>query len=114
MRISDWSSDVCSSDLGAAGQAEHAGKQPGEIEQSAAARCSAADRRNQRLRGLRGDLVQRGQGHALEAVEAQAAAADRTGQALFEHVEIGRASCRGRWGEVVEISGGAVTLKKKT
>src|SRR3546814_18047037 len=84
LRISDWSSDVCSSDLpGAGGSHPHPCRQP---QQPHGRGC--------------GD----GQGHCEAAAPKSA---DRV------QTEIGSASCRERVCQSVEISGVAVSLKKK-
>src|SRR3546814_15934421 len=100
MRISDWSSDVCSSDL--------------LLDQAAKADAALGRRRR------RQDLAR-----ALEQVEAVGQRGEHQGGGAAEHhqrghddgetsaLEIGRASCRERVGQYVSISGVAVTLKKK-
>src|SRR3546814_16441092 len=87
MRISDWSSDVCSSDLG-----------PGEIERDAAAFAPARDPR-EHIAGAEADIE-----------DAPRAVADTTRPAPA----IGRASCWERVCQYVEISVVAVSFQQKT
>src|SRR3546814_12435015 len=110
MRISDWSSDVCSSDLD---------------DRAPAAGATARTGDDAGGRGLGGrDLP--GIGLPLRAGEDRDSAgrpagvvphppglpdADRPGP--DRGPEIGRASCRGRVGQYVSISVVAVSLKKK-
>src|SRR3546814_18012649 len=104
MRISDWSSDVCSSDLGGLflrGR-EHAGDQ---------------SQRVHRLRRLRarmsgGSHLARYRERAGEVAGAQ----HHLFRRMAEHYsqEIGRASCRERVCQYVSISVVSVSLKKKT
>src|SRR3546814_20417418 len=99
MRISDWSSDVCSSDLHRAGIvapdfAMHFGWPIG-CEPSIA----VGDHRAPRRTGA-------GAGHFEADLEDSARRQPKS--------KIGRASCRERVCQYVEISGVAVSLKKKT
>src|SRR3546814_17393793 len=99
MRISDWSSDVCSSDLAGraqAGRARARGAPPeaGRGDGPPARRGGAGE----------GGAVQEGDGGA-EAVRARAPRGARAAQ-------IGRASCRERVCQYVRISVVAVSLKK--
>src|SRR3546814_21023845 len=94
MRISDWSSDVCSSDL--------------EPERSGQARRPPLERRRfgleRRVRLERWAALRRP--HPVAGAEA-------LGQRLAQRPEIGKASGRGRGVEYVSISVVAGTLKKK-
>src|SRR3546814_8840730 len=81
MRISDWSSDVCSSDLQAGG-GDAGGRDRG------APGRAVRERRGRTARAYGGAL--RGPGRALEA------RGRRAGRALRVSGEIGRASCRDR------------------
>src|SRR3546814_12317091 len=97
MRISDWSSDVCSSDLGAI-------------------RRHLSRRRSRARSGGAGLAARTVQVRALQegAVEERAARPPhRRTRADRRDGEIGRASCRERVGPYVSISVGAVSLKKK-
>src|SRR3546814_11903740 len=107
MRISDWSSDVCSSDLYAA--------KPRSIGQPI--NTIKCDNRSAVIvptlvRVAHGSIdkfgKKRGRGdHDInEPLPTQSTP--------NEFAEIGRASCRERVCQYVSISGGAVTLKKKT
>src|SRR3546814_13257811 len=87
MRISDWSSDVCSSDLG-------------RFDFGRLAQQDDGDAPVARRPGLLRDEV------------LLVGAADDRGDALGR--QIGRASCRERVGQYVSISVVAVTLKNKT
>src|SRR3546814_16508858 len=94
MRISDWSSDVCSSDL----------PRPARPSRSASLIGVAAPAMRERARHG-GDHVERGEDDAD---------ADRlVGPALRARDQIGRASCRESVCQYVEISGVAVSLQKK-
>src|SRR3546814_12395545 len=105
MRISDWSSDVCSSDLGG-GDGRQLGDQADRGEAAllrivvvrvvvveAGHRAEHADQHRHRMRFV-------------------AEAAEEALERLVQH-QIGRASCRERVCPYVSISVGAVTLKKK-
>src|SRR3546814_12100004 len=95
MRISDWSSDVCSSDLAPLDRVQH---RPGE-----AAVDPGAQPRHMHLDPV-GAGVEVDPPYGLE----QGLARDRaTG-----HAQIGRASCRERVCQYVSISVVAVSLKK--
>src|SRR3546814_17168671 len=101
MRISDWSSDVCSSDLAGSGDRDapdrpHIARMaaPEPQQQCGADRVDGvvvAQRPAQRLR-----------------------VANRSGRLLAGHEETGRTSCRERGGHEVLVTVGAVSLKKKT
>src|SRR3546814_12063185 len=105
MRISDWSSDVCSSDLTPAGFAPRALKRRGFP-------TPPSTRSGHELRG-EGDIPDpSGRGDAGRSPRRLPApcrlqSLDGAGE------EIGRASCRGRGGQYGEVSVGAVSLKKK-
>src|SRR3546814_14583662 len=90
MRISDWSSDVCSSDLLRDAHHHGAGYPPGQRARTACAVSGAARR------------------HA----SARCAGSDGV-SVLFTGQEIGRASCRERVYQYVLISVVAVSLKKQ-
>src|SRR3546814_11633900 len=92
MRISDWSSDVCSSDLIAAGLVA-------ERPRSRSALVEGIEQR-------RAALIVGPSGAGKSALMWEAANALR-------HTEIGRASCRERVCQYVSISVVAVSLKKK-
>src|SRR3546814_17179955 len=96
MRISDWSSDVCSSDLDAGDRRAHH-----RIFQVDARQIARGDRLR---KGRDGGLALRAQ--KLDTLALGIAGSGRDG-------EIGRAPCRERVCKSVEISGVAVTLKKK-
>src|SRR3546814_18824434 len=96
MRISDWSSDVCSSDLAAAAQLELGILRDLQVERRERAGLVA--------------LVDLGQAaaHRRRDAKGRVAHAQR-----LEEIEIGRASCRERVCPYVSISVVAVSLKKK-
>src|SRR3546814_20039453 len=106
MRISDWSSDVCSSDLGAfwRSRSRFPGHRVAPVTVSSAVRggLSFLDSVAAAL-GARRILCGRlcAHHHVL-------------GQGLSGDPEIGRASCRERVCQYVKISVGAETLKQKT
>src|SRR3546814_7661294 len=87
MRISDWSSDVCSSDLAALEPVvgEHGGHRDDEAERG----------HDQRLTDRTGDRVDRRLAGRTDLDERAIDADNRTKQA-DERREIGRASCRER------------------
>src|SRR3546814_16881481 len=93
MRISDWSSDVCSSDLRAVAQQVEAGAQPAQFE-------------------LHPLPAQVGYAEGNELIAFGAVIGGR-GAGAERDEEIGRASCRGRVCQYVLISVVAVSLKKK-
>src|SRR3546814_20455558 len=114
MRISDWSSDVCSSDLGSAsvprrfaigdevakdaGRAADAARPVDEVEEIAAAhtRSELFDDHDVAVARQAGTAAL--QGVAIDAVAARP--------------KLGRASCRERWCPYVWTSVVAVTIKK--
>src|SRR3546814_16195197 len=102
MRISDWSSDVCSSDLGTRG-AGGAGTR--RVRAAAAAQRAVAVA-----------LPLRPDGVAVALAYLRRAATDAEGLTTaldLRHERIGRASCRERVCQYVSISVVAVYLKKK-
>src|SRR3546814_14722379 len=103
MRISDWSSDVCSSDLTAARFQAGVGRRRRRSRDSH--RCGYQSV----LRRWRSEGV-----HAGRQLrdERERSLGDR-GSAYDHPTEIGRASCRERVCQYVEISVVAVSLKKK-
>src|SRR3546814_17356260 len=113
MRISDWSSDVCSSDLAARGLARH--RAAGALDPCRTVDAAARDRRAE---------AGRRHPHQPAGRTAFAGGADdfrrrhaRRGQWQRRHpdqVQIGRESCRDRGWQYVLISVGAVSLKNKT
>src|SRR3546814_11448555 len=106
MRMSDWSSDVCSSDLDDHQGEQHQRELAGSLDQQRGAR---RQRRQQ-------DQQQRPD-HAADH-RPQGGMAERVGAVALLHqrvsLEIGRAACRERGGQYVEISVVAVVLNKKT
>src|SRR3546814_15396451 len=120
MRISDWSSDVCSSDLEIAAAAPLEHRHARAAMADLAARLDA--RRNLDLVGVAigiGNLDHPAERGGREAdrrarVERGALAIEqRMPRDMDEDVEIGRASCRESGGQYVSISVVAVSLKKK-
>src|SRR3546814_19532535 len=101
MRISDWSSDVCSSDLGAS--------RSGRTELETIMKFMHT---GDELVVLRLDRLDRSTRDVLNLVHEL----DEKGASLriLEPEEIGRASCRERGGPCVSISVVAVALKKTT
>src|SRR3546814_14286869 len=109
MRISDWSSDVCSSDLGIAGRRRESVAQC--VSRACAGRDRAAGRRGHAGMAGTGDaaaLRRRRMKRELAAMLAAAgligaglwsvAAASKGGKGgtVYDHKQIGRASCRER------------------
>src|SRR3546814_14454992 len=114
MRISDWSSDVCSSDLNAAVELREAQHPAIEL-----VRAHKADvrRRFALLAGAAGAADAEALGDALllllEGGAASLLTFDRTdapvhGLPAAVHVTLGRASCRGKVVPYVEDTGGQV------
>src|SRR3546814_15921882 len=109
MRISDWSSDVCSSDLAARGTAQ--GATSGVLNSARAASGSAAANATgsgeAMAFGNLGQLAATGSGAAngsgMFAVSPGMTIQDARGKALGtgQSVQIGRASCRERGGQYV-------------
>src|SRR3546814_18764549 len=123
MRISDWSSDVCSSDLRAARDcgaepeempalqiADRLGLPPLHAEQVGGARHVDIEEGapHQEIARLGGDIL-RALGQPLRRDRARQAAL----APAAPPVEIGRASCRERGCQYVSFSVVAVSLKKK-
>src|SRR3546814_18184502 len=105
MRISDWSSDVCSSDLLDALPEDLRTiltEQMQELEKNLLAKMPQRDAGNQKDASAGGMNISR-------ISDADYAAA----REIAKTVEIGRASCRERVGQDVDVSVGAVALKKK-
>src|SRR3546814_14149786 len=103
MRISDWSSDVCSSDLRIA-----SGIALGDRDDGAIGRPWPARHRrdpDHRIGGQRRERI------AAPDVDIMGTAVGRLDDQIMP--EIGRASCRERVWPYVWISGVGVTLKKK-
>src|SRR3546814_19652029 len=120
MRISDWSSDVCSSDLPAGGLVDVAQRQRSHVLGQACDR--SGDRAQQRV------SILRGVGEKEVAEDRQRAAAHDgldpragvghvarvlAGHALLRRQQIGRASCRERVCQYVSNPMVAVSLTKK-
>src|SRR3546814_3787737 len=96
MRISDWSSDVCSSDLQTDVLDRHARDAPCEIRRIDAAvehACKPVQRRI-RIAAAHGFMQRRDL--VVEILALLVKAAQPAANQLFEHAEIGRASCRER------------------
>src|SRR3546814_13355125 len=102
MRISDWSSDVCSSDLHCS---------------TVFIVCSKAS--EEQLKDINGKMMARKKKIAemqqamMQQAEAQQVAARQQQQAMLQQAQIGRASCRERVCQYVEISVVGGELKKK-
>src|SRR3546814_12003136 len=105
MRISDWSSDVCSSDLAMGG--------PGRTRKALGHRRHARlERRRERLENT---VVRRAALLRLAGIaRLQNACARPAIEVPQLPAQIGRASCRERGCQYVEISVVAVSLKKTT
>src|SRR3546814_16356840 len=131
MRISDWSSDVCSSDLFGVGEPQlddHRVKHPlshrvadlvDENEQQAQHRAMArekfAERVDHRLAQPRTETLPRGARAAgIEASGTGLERAEQRGPDSQSGKEIGRASCRERGWLYVWIAVAEGTLKKNT
>src|SRR3546814_18154156 len=113
MRISDWSSDVCSSDLRDFGQA-CGGRAIGRDDRRALELVRAIDVEQLRVAILHTDarIGDLGIDEYIPHHVGQFAAAQRH-QRLELICEIGRASCRERVCQYVSISGVGGTVKKK-
>src|SRR3546814_12962016 len=124
MRISDWSSDVCSSDLREARRVERVVGERGQLHRP----DRDAPHQQDRGRPLREEPD--GAGEAAQAARRDAVGRqarklppgrrdgdgrrpERDGVAGRGGGQIGRASGRGRGGRYVSITGGAVAIKKK-
>src|SRR3546814_21110728 len=97
MRISDWSSDVCSSDLFTQGMVTH------ETYRATDGRWLSPDEIDERD----GKLVETASGKPVEAGRVEQMSKSK------KNTTIGRASCRESVCTYVSISMGAVSLKKK-
>src|SRR3546814_18907789 len=104
MRISDWSSDVCSSDL-----LTPPGKRPMTIVAHEKRRASAGIGRSQAKAGRYFDQPT----HDRTRTTSSHIAAKNSGKPIAKSQKNGRASCREREVQYVELSVGAVSLKKK-
>src|SRR3546814_14906998 len=125
MRISDWSSDVCSSDL----QAIAAHRRVGADDARGPQACARPDagalfydavRSYADSGGYMGCRCNDRAGMNAGFQALQSVAVEPLGQQgvhevglAAQHWQIGRASCRERGWQYVEISGVAVSLKKK-
>src|SRR3546814_12070206 len=115
MRISDWSSDVCSSDLLATGQLRRMAEAEAlQMRYLQGPLLRAQGAFGDMTKGVGAGIAKRGgvgQGTNTERIEDQQ---HGTGHRGFRSNkgEIGRASCGERGGQYVEIAGVAVTLKK--
>src|SRR3546814_20027364 len=118
MRISDWSSDVCSSDLASWGQSgvlvvrAAAQKTSEQDTASGNARTAAADTYTPN------EIVVTAQKREEKIIDVPIAMTALSSAALDDHkieggAAIGSASCRARVCQSVEISGVAASLKKK-
>src|SRR3546814_16016394 len=109
MRISDWSSDVCSSDLLAAAQRRH---DPGDgvavaDDQHRAGGVGAAQAFGDGLGGRLGVI-----GNDAQVVDGGGGFGGVAGPAEIGGIEIGKASCRGKGVRTWRSRGSASTLKK--
>src|SRR3546814_17611996 len=115
MRISDWSSDVCSADLLAVGQGRHlvfagarirpvAAAPPADRVQSGRAEREGRERHGNDGRGYRRDL---------QAAVFRRAAAGSLCRASPGRGQIGRAARGDRGGQYGELAVGEVELRKK-
>src|SRR3546814_19385485 len=111
MRISDWSSDVCSSDLAIAIEfkskadiEKHKGKLRGKI--------VFLDPEREYKPGTEADF-QRHDEATLEGLQEFVVPADRDDAREKRIKQIGRASCRERGGQYVSMSVVAVYIQKK-
>src|SRR3546814_14783242 len=107
MRISDWSSDVCSSDL------EERYFADAEAFWSAQ-NAAITERRAAYLEAGWSDVVIVPPSERFDSWEYEKAAKRKGGRVYIDvRAKIGRASCRGRVCQYVDISVVAVDLKKK-
>src|SRR3546814_14007901 len=114
MRISDWSSDVCSSDLQGEGLAQLMNRVFQRVDAHLQGRLPCRERHLRSVRAARGDPAR-----AIEILNAHllvvASGRRRAGVARLQlDHEIVRASCRERVCQYVYLSVFAVSLKKKT
>src|SRR3546814_19279920 len=107
MRISDWSSDVCSSDLRACARTRTAGDDDEIIPGVFSAHGSAVQLVLDRLGGSESQFLRR---RDLDRLTIGGIAAFARGAVLDQ---IGRSSCRERVCQYVSISVGAAAFKKK-
>src|SRR3546814_17770627 len=107
MRISDWSSDVCSSDLGGA-RGEPVDGGGDRSARGGAGRGSGARRRRRRIVPPQEDAEE-----GAEEGAAAGRAAEAGGRGRSRSEQIGRASCRERVCQYVSISVVDLSLKKK-
>src|SRR3546814_12446088 len=117
MRISDWSSDVCSSDLFTSNAAEGPRSRDKATGLSLSEQGLGAIKGYEKFRGIvypdqAGHLTV-GYGHKLQPGEDKQFAAEIDAATAMALLEIGRASWRDRGGQYGEISVVAVYLKKK-
>src|SRR3546814_19309492 len=110
MGISDWSSDVCSSDLGAAANV----LRHNERKEGADATATPRDQKHgfRVLSRISGNSVRRDRFRGRAKRQRQRRQASRP-CVRGRRPELGSASCRARWGRYVSITGCAVTFKKK-
>src|SRR3546814_17178981 len=110
MRISDWSSDVCSSDLLAAAADDHAAGNAAAAVAAGVALVIVGTGMDDERRAI--GIEQPAVAFETRTDEVQRRAADLVG---FDHEigQIGRASCRARVCQYVSMWGGAVYIKKK-
>src|SRR3546814_13449368 len=106
MRISDWSSDVCSSDLLAIGATL-------SVEDGQAVQAGDVLARVSRVAAPDNPAIIDSHGWVLYRLGRNEEAVDELRRAFAMQKEIGRASCRESVWQYVEVSGVAVALKKK-
>src|SRR3546814_16441347 len=107
MRISDWSSDVCSSDLDAGGLVAAGGDAVPRL-----VRAPGLDR------DVVGDVPGGAEGRGtfalgLDQVASDDGVAGRLGERIATDHELGKASCRERWYSYVMLPGVAALHTKK-
>src|SRR3546814_14943303 len=106
MRISDWSSDVCSSDL----ELEHADRQRAEVFAQQRFARGDVESREAQLQVAPGDAPPPAQQRTQQRAQWRA---QRALPRPWQPCEIGRASCRERVCQYGYITVVAVSLKKK-
>src|SRR3546814_17719071 len=111
MRISDWSSDVCSSDLGEGRDGRIGGDAGEEIFARRDDLVGVAAKSETITEHHPHDHRECGDGEDLGQHRCHVLGADEA--AVKQRKEIGRASCRESVCQYAEISGVAVSLKKK-